>query len=163
LRIEGELEHSRHKHHKTGRPTRFFADFVYKTRDSWSCSRHLVTKAEHLDKGANPRFVVTSLKRGKIAAERLYEKLYCGRVEMENRIKGCQLDLFADRTSTKTMAANQLRLWFAGLAYVLLCAVRRIGLAGASRLPWLLPVLLPMNSQRLTSEYWLWPDDCRRT
>ena len=130
--IEAEMEKARKQQHKTGKPARVFADFVYKTRDSWSCSRRVVAKAEHLDKGANPRFVVTSLKRGKITAKRLYEKLYCGRGDAENRIKECQLDLFADRTSTKTMAANQLRLWFAGLAYVLLCAVRRIGLAGTS-------------------------------
>ena len=59
----------------------------------------------------------------------LYEKVYCARGDMENRIKECQGDLFADRTSTATMRANQLRLWLASFAYVLLCAVRRIGLA----------------------------------
>jgi hypothetical protein len=78
---------------------------------------------------ANPRFVVTSLKRGEAAARPLYEQIYCARGDMENRIKECQLDLFADRTSTATMQANQLRLWFASMAYVLLCALRRIGLA----------------------------------
>lgn len=78
------------------------------------------------DKGANPRFVVTSLK----AARTLYEQMYCARGEMENRIKECQLDLFADRTSAATMRANQLRLWLASMAYVLLTALRRIGLAG---------------------------------
>jgi len=72
--------------------------------------------------------VVTSLKRGEVAARHLYEQVYCARGEMENRIKECQLDLFADRTSAATMRANQLRLWFASLAYVLLCALRRIGL-----------------------------------
>ena len=78
---------------------------------------------------ANPRFVVTSLKPSEVAAQHLYETIYCARGEMENRIKECQLDLFADRTSAATMRANQLRLWFASMAYVLLCALRRIGLA----------------------------------
>ena len=78
---------------------------------------------------ANPRFIVTSLKPREVAARHLYEKVYCARGEMENRIKECQLDLFADRTSAATMRANQLRLWFASMAYVLLCALRRIGLA----------------------------------
>ena len=78
---------------------------------------------------ANPRFVVTSLSREEHEARHLYEKLYCARGEMENRIKECQLDLYADRTSAKTMRANQLRLWFASMAYVLICALRRIGLA----------------------------------
>ena len=78
---------------------------------------------------ANPRFIVTSLKAAEAAARHLYETIYCARGEMENRIKECQLDLFADRTSAATMRANQLRLWFASMAYVLLCALRRIGLA----------------------------------
>ena len=78
--------------------------------------------------GANPRFVVTSLGREKIDARGLYEDLYCARGEMENRIKECQLDLFADRTSSATMQANQLRLWFASMAYVLLSELRRIAL-----------------------------------
>jgi hypothetical protein len=77
---------------------------------------------------ANPRFVVTSLSRAEHQARHLYEKVYCARGEMENRIKECQLDLFADRTSAATMRANQLRLWFAALAYVLVCALRRLAL-----------------------------------
>ena len=77
---------------------------------------------------ANPRFIVTSLKPDAWRASALYEKLYCARGEMENRIKECQFDLFADRTSSATMRANQLRLWFAAMAYVLVCALRRIGL-----------------------------------
>ena len=88
----------------------------------------VVGKAEHLPDGANPRFVVTSLGREKIDARGLYEDLYCARGEMENRIKECQLDLFADRTSSATMQANQLRLWFASMAYVLLSELRRIAL-----------------------------------
>ena len=89
----------------------------------------VVGKAEWTGDKANPRFVVTSLRPGEARCRRLYETLYCARGEMENRIKECQLDLFADRTSARTMRANQLRLWFAAMAYVLLCALRRIGLA----------------------------------
>jgi len=87
-----------------------------------------VAKAEFTSGEANPRFVVTSLTRSECKANYLYERVYCARGDMENRIKECQLDLYADRTSTATMRANQLRLWFASMAYVLLCAVRRIGL-----------------------------------
>ncbi len=88
----------------------------------------MVAKAEHLPKGANPRFVVISLPASEIDARALYEDVYCARGEMENRIKEQQLDLFADRTSAATMRANQLRLWFASFAYVLLDALRRIAL-----------------------------------
>ena len=83
----------------------------------------------HGEKGANPRFVVNSLRPDGARARRLYQTKYCARGEMENRIKECQLDLFADRTSARSMHANQLRLWFASMAYVLMCALRRIGLA----------------------------------
>jgi hypothetical protein len=114
---------------RTGRTARCFKDFRYATRDSWSCERRVIGKAEVTGGEANPRFVVTSLKRSETSAQHLYEKIYCARGNMENRIKECQLDLFADRTSTATMQANQLRLWFASMAYVLLCALRRIGLA----------------------------------
>jgi Transposase DDE domain group 1 len=116
------------EHQETGKPARRFKDFFYATRDSWSRRRRVIGKAEHLAKGANPRFIVTSLKRQAIDAQTLYEQVYCARGEMENRIKECQLDLLADRTSTATMAANQLRLWFSSFAYVLLEALRRIGL-----------------------------------
>ena len=112
-----------------GRPARRYRDFEWSTRDSWSCRRRVVGKAEWGHGEANPRFVVTSLRRQDVRARRLYETLYCARGEMENRIKECQLDLFADRTSARSMRANQLRLWFASFAYVLLCALRRIGLA----------------------------------
>ena len=90
-----------------------------------------MAKAEWTQGEANPRFVVTSLDAKAWEARSLYENLYCARGEMENRIKECQLDLFADRTSAATMRANQLRLWFASMAYVLICALRRIGLANA--------------------------------
>ena len=113
----------------TGQPGRRFADFLWTTKDSWSRRRRVVAKAEWLGDKANPRFVVTSLKPAQYGARALYEELYCARGEMENRIKECQLDLFADRTSAATLSANQLRLWFASMAYVLLCALRRIGLA----------------------------------
>jgi hypothetical protein len=114
---------------RTGRTARCFKDFSYATRDSWSRERRVIGKAEVTGGEANPRFIVTSLKRSEAAARQLYEEIYCARGDMENRIKECQLDLFADRTSTATMQANQLRLWFASMAYVLLCGLRRIGLA----------------------------------
>ena len=111
-----------------GGPARRFADFAWRTLDSWSRQRRVVAKAEHLPKGSNPRFVVTSLPARALDARALYEDVYCARGEVENRIKEQQLDLFADRTSAATMRANQLRLWFASFAYVLLEALRRIGL-----------------------------------
>ena len=111
-----------------GRPARRFADFAWRTLDSWSRERRVVAKAEHLPKGPNPRFIVTSVPASAGDARALYENVYCARGEVENRIKEQQLDLFADRTSAATMRANQLRLWFASFAYVLLEALRRIGL-----------------------------------
>lgn len=111
-----------------GAPARRFKDFIWTTRKSWSRQRRVVAKAEWTQGEANPRFVVTSLTAEEVAAKPLYEERYCARGEMENRIKETQLDLFADRTSTHTMRANQLRLWFASLAYVLICALRRIAL-----------------------------------
>ena len=111
-----------------GAPARVFRDFLWSTKDSWSRRRRVIAKAEWTQGEANPRFVVTSLKPDRLGARALYEELYCARGEMENRIKECQLDLFADRTSAASLKANQLRLWFASFAYVLLCALRRIGL-----------------------------------
>ena len=111
-----------------GGPARRFVDFPWRTLESWSRERRVVAKAEHLPKRANPRFVVTSLSVAEIDARTLYEQVYCARGEVENRIKEQQLDLFADRTSAATLRANQLRLWFASFAYVLLEALRRIGL-----------------------------------
>jgi hypothetical protein len=89
----------------------------------------VIAKAEWTQGQANPRFIVTSLGPAKAEARHLYEQVYCARGDMENRIKEAQGDLFADRTSAATMRANQLRLWFASMAYVLICALRRIGLA----------------------------------
>jgi hypothetical protein len=111
-----------------GGPARRFANLAWRTLDSWSRARRVVAKAEHLPKGANPRFLVTSLPARAIDARSLDEDVYCARGDVENRIKEQQLDLFADRTSAATMRANQLRLWFASFAYVLLDALRRIGL-----------------------------------
>jgi len=126
--IKTELESVAAKSGRTGRPERRFKSFMWMTRHSWSRRRRVVAKAEWTNGEANPRYVVTSLTRDECKAKHLYEKVYCARGEMENRIKECQLDLYADRTSTATMRANQLRLWFHSMAYVLLCALRRIGL-----------------------------------
>jgi hypothetical protein len=121
---EAELEFT-----STGQACRHFTEFFYQTRKSWSRPRRVVAKAEHLAKGANPRFVVTSLRPQECDARTLYEDRYCGRGEMENRIKEQQLCLFADRTSCHSMRANQLRLWLSSAAYVLLQALRERGLA----------------------------------
>jgi hypothetical protein len=126
--IASELARAEAKSRRTGKPARYFKEFKWTTRRSWSCERRVVAKAEFTSGEANPRFVVTSLKRAECKPKYLYEKVYCARGDMENRIKECQLDLYADRTSTATMRANQLRLWLASMAYVLLCAVRRVGL-----------------------------------
>ena len=123
-----ELAQAAAKSRRTGKPARRFKEFSWPTRSSWSRERRVIAKAEFTGDEANPRFVVTSLTRAECKPRYLYEKLYCARGEMENRIKECQLDLYADRTSSATMRANQLRLWFASMAYVLLCALRRIGL-----------------------------------
>jgi len=141
VEIETELAAAAEEMGRTGKSARRFKDFTYTTLNSWSRERRVVGKAEWLApketepareapaKGeANPRFVVTSLSIEECEARRLYEEAYCARGDMENRIKECQLDLFADRTSSATMRANQLRLYFASMAYVLLCALRRIGL-----------------------------------
>jgi hypothetical protein len=112
---------------QTGKPARLFHEFRYRTLDSWSCERRVVGKAEHTLQGANPRFVVTSLSKAKREARALYEDLYCARGEAENRI-GEQFELFADRASSATMQANQLRLWFSAMAYVLLDTLRRVAL-----------------------------------
>ena len=127
--IETEMAAARAEAEATGKPARRFRDFTWSTLDSWSRRRRIIGKAEWTQAAANPRFVVTSLTPAEAEARHLYEGIYCARGEMENRIKECQLDLFSDRTSAATMRANQLRLWFASAAYVLLCALRRIGLA----------------------------------
>lgn len=142
--IAPELKAAERKAKRTGQPARVFAEFRYRTRKSWSAERRVIAKAEWTmrpglasgggapsnDGAANPRFIVTNVHPAFGAPRFLYETVYCARGEMENRLKECQGDLFADRTPTPTMRANQLRLWLSSLAYVLMCAVRRIGLAG---------------------------------
>jgi hypothetical protein len=129
--IAAEMAQAQQQYAQTQVPARVFTEFFYATQDSWSRERRVIAKAEHLDQGANPRFVVTSLSAAHMAAQELYEKEYCARGDCpENRIKEQQLDLFADRTSTGKMWSNQLRLYFSSIAYVLLQTLRRIGLAG---------------------------------
>jgi hypothetical protein len=115
----------------TGKPARVFTEFAYKTKKrkngGWERERRVVAKAEHIDGKENPRFVVTSLRTEDWAAQALYEELYCARGEMENRIKE-QFSLFADRVSSETMRANQMRMYFSAMAYVLVCGLRRLGL-----------------------------------
>ena len=130
--IAAELAVAEAEASDSGKPARCFKDFMWTTRKSWSRQRRVVAKAEWTQGEANPRFVVTTLDAKAWPARSLYEQLYCARGEMENRIKECQLDLFADRTSAATMRANQLRLWFASMAYVLVAALRRIGLANST-------------------------------
>ena len=130
--IEDELEIAKELHKETGLPERVYAEFDYRTIDSWDRSRRVVAKAEHLEKGSNPRFVVTSFSRETVEAHVLYEHGYCQRGEMENRIKEQQLDLFATRASGATLRANQLRLYFSAIAYALIQALRDLGLAETS-------------------------------
>ena len=131
LKILGRALHEVHQaFDESGEKARQFEEFEYRTQKSWSRSRRVIGKAEHSAKGANPRFVVTSLSSERLTAQALYEDLYCARGEMENRIKEQQLCLFADRTSCHTMRANQLRLWLSGVAYTLLQVLRERGLKG---------------------------------
>ena len=124
LGYEGLCDHDTLRHD----PARRFRDFRWSTRESWSRERRVIAKAEWTRGEANPRFIVTSLKKSEVKARWPYERVYCARGDMENRIKECQLDLFADRTSAATMRANQLRLWLTSFAYVLMHGLRRIGL-----------------------------------
>jgi hypothetical protein len=127
-RISRQAKKARQKFGRAGKSARVFRSFRYRTKDSWSRTRRVVGKGEHLEKGSNPRFVVTSLETPPPQA--LYEDIYCARGEMENRIKEQQLDLFANRTSTSVLRANKLRLYLSSFAYVLLQCVRRVGLQG---------------------------------
>jgi hypothetical protein len=128
--LADEMALAREEHEETGRPARRFKDFWYITQDSWTWERRVVGKAEMLPGKSNPRYVVTSLGSDEWAAKPLYEDLYCARGDMENRIKEQQLDLFADRTSTHWLHSNQLRLWMSSVAYLLVAAMRRLGLKG---------------------------------
>ena len=130
--IADELQQAQAAYEAGGAPARVFKECRYQTRDSWSCERRVVGKAEYLSKGANPRFIVSSLRSEEYDARTLYEDLYCARGDMENRIKEQQLALFADRTSTRELRANQLRLYFSSFAYVLMQALRRLALQGTA-------------------------------
>jgi len=126
------LHEAKQRCEATGEAVRIYQELDYRTRKTWTRSRRVVAKAEHLPGKANPRFVVTSLAAERLAAATVYEQLYCARGDMENRIKEQQLDLFADRTSTATLRANQLRLWLSSMAYVLIAALRRTALPGTA-------------------------------
>ena len=129
--IGGAQQRMREQFEVTGQACREFVELAHwTTRNSWSAARRVVGKAERIAGKDNPRFVVTTLAKDRWPAKALYEQLYCARGEMENRIKECQLDLFADRTSTATMRGNQLRLWLSSFAYVLMESLRRLALRG---------------------------------
>jgi len=131
-RIIGQQMHeATQQWNRTGKPARVFTEFAYQTRKTkkggWERERRVVAKAEHIDGKENPRFVVTSLNGGDREARVLYEELYCARGDMENRIKE-QFSLFADRVSTETIRANQMRLYLSAMAYILVSGLRRLGL-----------------------------------
>ena len=123
--IAPQLLEAKKNHQESGVSERVFTRFNYRTQKSWSCNRSVIAKAEHLEKGSNPRFVVTNIPEDEMDAQSLYEEVYCARGNMENRIKEQKLDLFSDRTSTGWMSSNQLRLWFSGFAYVFFTLLKR--------------------------------------
>jgi hypothetical protein len=129
--IGAQMHQATQQWNETGKPARVFTEFAYKTRKTnkggWDRERRVAAKAEHIDGKENPRFVVTSLTKERWEAQALYEKLYCGRGDMENRIKE-QFSLFADRVSVETMRGNQMRLYLSAMAYVLVSGLRRLGL-----------------------------------
>jgi len=127
-KIAKEMRQAKKEQQRTGAPARVFTEFFYQTRKTWSRNRRVIAKAEQIPGKENPRYVVTSLPRAAWPTRELYEQLYCARGEMENRIKE-QLSLFSDRMSTESLRSNQLRLYFSSLAYVLVEALRRVGLA----------------------------------
>jgi hypothetical protein len=129
-KVRKPMRQARRQWEQTGKPARVFTEFRYRTRETWSRARRVIAKAEYLDKGENPRFVVTSWSADQMEARPLYEEFYCARGDMENRIKEQQLALFADRTSTSWMRSNQIRLYFSSVTYCLMQALRRLGLAG---------------------------------
>ena len=124
-RLQEDLDRAGRQYDRIGQPMRRFKDFTYRTLKSWSRRRRVIGKAEHLPKGPNPRFVLTSLSKKTIDARQLYEQTYCARGDMENRIKEQQRHLFADWASSHSMRANQLRLWFSSIAYSLLSELQR--------------------------------------
>jgi hypothetical protein len=129
--IGAEMHQATQQWNHTGKPARVFCEFSYQTKKTkkggWERERRVAAKAEHLDGKENPRFVVTSLTSEEWPAQELYEKLYCARGDMENRIKE-QFSLFADRVSTETIRANQMRVYLSTIAYVLVSGLRRLGL-----------------------------------
>lgn len=127
--IGAEMHQATQRWNQTGKPARVFSEFAYQTRRGWECERRVVAKAEHIAGKENPRFVVTSLAREDWEAGRLYEELYCGRGDMENRIKE-QFSLFASRVSAESLRANQMRLYLSTMAYILVSGLRRLGLNG---------------------------------
>jgi len=143
-KTQSALAQARARHCLTGVATRGFTEFEYETVRSWRRARRVIAKAEVSAQGDNPRFVVTNLPAqgfkededpaaaGRFSAQRLYEELYCGRGEMENVLKQQTLDLAANRMSTHHLASNQLRLWLATFAYLLLERVRTLGLRGTA-------------------------------
>ena len=160
-RIAPRMEIVRQLQKETGKPTRQFQELRYRTRKSGSCERWVVAKVEHLPRGENPRYIVTSVPVQECDGRRLYEEIYCARGDMENRIKEQQLGLFADRTSTRKLAANQLRWYLSAFAYLMMETLRRVGLAGtkwARAQSWTLRVrLLKIGAQvRVTTrKVWL--------
>ena len=160
-KIATRMETVRKLQQAIGKAVRQFQELRYQTHKSWSCERRVVAKVEHLPRGKNPRFIVTSVPVQECEGRRLYEEIYCARGDMENRIKEQQLGLFADRTSTRKLAANQLRLSFSAFAYVMMETLRRVGLAGtklARAQSWTLRVrLLKIGAQvRITTrKVWL--------
>ena len=160
-RIATRMETVRQLQRAIGKAVRQFQELRYQTRDTWLCERRVVAKVEHLPRGENPRYIVTSVPVQECDGRRLYEEIYCARGDMENRIKEQQLGLFADRTSTRKLAGNQLRLYFSAFAYVMMETLRRVGLAGtklARAQSWTLRVrLLKIGAQvRITSrKVWL--------
>lgn len=124
--IQNELQEAKSQYEETQKGARIFKEFNHQPlKETWGKKRRVIAKAEHLFKGSNPRFIVTSLSE---SPKELYEEIYCQRGDMENRIKEQQLDMFADRTSAQTMRANQIRLWFSTLAYTFMHLLRLIGL-----------------------------------
>jgi hypothetical protein len=126
--LGGEMHQAKVQFEASKEASRVFKDFTYQTQKTWSRERRVVGKAEHLAKGENPRFVVTSLRAEAFDAKTLYEQEYCARGNMENRIKEKKLFLFADRVSCQTMRANQVRLCLSTVAYIVMRALRQFGL-----------------------------------
>ena len=123
-----ELEQAKAEFELSQKASRIFKDFTYQTLDSWTVERRVVAKAEHLEKGSNPRFICTSLPKETFEAKSLYQDFYCQRGDMENRIKEQKIDLYSSRLSTETLKSNQLRLYFSSIAYIVLNDLRRLGL-----------------------------------